>query len=71
MDVVRWPSMNIQGGCIEAEITAIQRATGSTKASLGRLTGELGVPGPVICALGLRFRGREWEDLLSKIDAAR
>ncbi|CAM9523010.1 unnamed protein product, partial [Scytosiphon promiscuus] len=64
-------TQNAKGKCVEAELAAVMKDIGSNSTSLGRLARKLDVPGSVICALGLRFRGREWGDLQNKIAAAR
>lgn len=43
----------------------------SNSATLGELAERLFMPEAVACALGLRLRGRNWEELLGKIEAAR
>lgn len=64
-------TLKIQGICVGEEIEAIGTLTSSDSTTLGQLAGRLCMPEAVACALGLRLRGRDWEELLGKIAAAR
>lgn len=49
----------------------MRAVTTSNCVLLGQLAKRLCMPEVVACALGLRLREREWEELLVKIAAAR
>lgn len=64
-------TFNNQGTCVREKISAIGAVTSSSLAPLGQLHEKLDMPDHVACALGLRFRGGEWERLTRTIEAAR
>ncbi|CAM9453159.1 unnamed protein product, partial [Ectocarpus sp. 12 AP-2014] len=64
-------AQEVEGTCVREKISAIGAVTSSGLALLGHLQEKLGMPDHVACALGLRFRGGEWERLTQTIAAAR
>ncbi|CAM9253734.1 unnamed protein product, partial [Ectocarpus fasciculatus] len=60
-----------EGTCVREQMSAIGAVKSSSFAPLGQLQEKLYMPNHVACALGLRFRGGEWEKLTRTIAAAR